>query len=122
MKRTLIALALLAAGAAHADATQDSLEACRQLQNGPLPIGCTVVIEEGVPVFMFGFPPNADSDEGGIAVASVVTPICSVQPVLVMFVITDGQKVLRASAAPCSAGELGQFKSLDPSTLKPTVY
>ena len=122
MTKTLIALALLAAGAAQADGVQDSLESCRQLQAGPLPVTCSVKLDGEVPTFLFGFLQGVDKDEATIAIAAVTLPICNVIPVRIMFFATDGQKITGATAANCVAGQLSAFQKLDPSTLKPAVY
>lgn len=122
MKRTLIALALMLTGAAHADAVQDSLESCRQLQAGPIPVTCSVKLDNETITFLFGFVDGTNTDEASIAIASVFGPICGVMPVRLVFFATDGQRLTSVSTATCADGELSPFTKVDPSTLKPAVY
>ncbi len=109
--RTLALLALLAAAPAHADGVIDSMAACSDLQKSTLRVTCAVQgLDDGTPMFWFGFDQDSDADQVALAALRVITPACLVREiVVVMHSITH--RVTKAAACTPGTG-LGDFQTI----------
>jgi hypothetical protein len=113
MSRYLIALALLLAMPAQADGMQDSIEACKQLNDGPQFVTCEFRLVRDLPVFQFIGLPGMDKDAAVMSIAGVVIPMCLMTQVAVVLAGYDGEKIFAVQMALCESGVMSEFKPVD---------
>jgi hypothetical protein len=103
--KRLLALSLLALGSCNsqADVVLDAIENCTTLQASSVPIGCKpTAMDDGTPLFLFGFHASLDTSLVSMAIARVVGPICVREPVAIFYVRMTKNQPNETRTAVCT--------------------